>query len=67
MTPSPCHCGATPELTERTLDGTPTVQVQCACGEHGALVFYRKPSDAERTRWAVVDGWNLEMAGRASS
>jgi len=60
MTPNACDCGRVPAVTERTLDVHQVVQVKCVCGAHGGAVTYLKPSDAERTRWAAVDGWNFE-------
>lgn len=55
----PHQCGATPILTERIQSGFHILRVECACGVHGASVFYRKPEDAERTRQSTVDGWML--------
>lgn len=52
-------CGLTPILTERIQSGINILRVVCQCGHEGGSVFYRKPEDAERTRRATVDGWNL--------
>lgn len=59
MTLRPCKCGATPTLTERIQQGINILRIECPCGEHGGSVFYTKPEDAERTRQAAEDGWNL--------
>lgn len=61
MTLTPCTCGRRPELTSRAQHGINILRVECECGNHGASVFYVKPEDADRTRQATADGWNLSM------
>jgi hypothetical protein len=54
-------CGAMPVLTERVQSGINILRVVCKCGNEGGSVFYRKPEDADRTKQAAVDGWNLSQ------
>ena len=61
MTIPPHHCGVTPALTARVQQGINILRVECACGAKGGSVFYSKPEDAERTRRATIDGWNLSQ------
>jgi hypothetical protein len=55
----PCHCGATPTLTESERYGIKLMRLECPCGNHGATLFYIKPEDRLRMAQAAWDGWNL--------
>lgn len=55
----PCKCGQTPILTETVRHGINILRVECKCGLQGGAVMYTKQADADRTKQATVDGWNL--------
>lgn len=59
--PKPCACGAVPRLAAWRRGKVRCVQLRCGCGNRGATLMYLQPQDKARTRWVVVDGWNLSQ------
>lgn len=61
MTIRPCAapCGQIPSVIRRTVKGINSVQVECACGKHGAAVLFTKPEQRAWAEQAALDGWNL--------
>lgn len=56
-TPDRCYCGALPTIHEGKLSDSDTVQIRCECGNHGALLMYRRPAQRHMTIVAACDGW----------
>lgn len=54
-----CKCGAIPKIYRGENGPVFLLQLQCRCGDKGALLMFTKPEDEARMRQAAIDGWNL--------
>lgn len=57
----PAPCGMIPSVIRRTKKGIDSIQVQCACGKHGASILFTKHEQREWAEQAAIDGWNLNV------